>query len=116
MYGYVTNDLMKAVESFNTADMSRKSIMGHSMGGMGSLNLALKDQNPCNFKSCSAFAPISNPSFISDADKSKQWGYTAFTHYLGDDESTWKAWDPCENLKKFEKSLPMKITTGTVHH
>ena len=40
--------------------MSRQSIFGHSMGGHGALIMALR--NPQKYKSCSAFAPIVEPS------------------------------------------------------
>ena len=54
-------------------DMSRQGIFGHSMGGHGALILALR--NPKKYKSCSAFAPIVNPSKAT-------WSSEAFTKYI----------------------------------
>ena len=41
-------------------DLSRCSIMGHSMGGHGAITLGLR--NPERFRSISALAPISHAS------------------------------------------------------
>ena len=48
------------------------------MGGMGALNLALK--NPEHYKSVSVFAPVSRPLECP-------WGKKAFTNYLGSIEN-----------------------------
>ena len=86
MYSYIALELPRLIgEEFN-ADMSRQSIFGHSMGGHGALTIALK--NPDRFKSCSAFAPIVEPS---KAD----WSSGAFKHYLGEDETNWRQYDAC---------------------
>ncbi|MFH1553766.1 MAG: alpha/beta hydrolase-fold protein, partial [Pseudomonadota bacterium] len=68
------------------ADMARQGIFGHSMGGHGALTLALK--NPGRFQSCSAFAPIVQPSTAG-------WSRPAFEKYLGADEAAWRAYDAC---------------------
>ena len=86
MYSYIALELPRLIgEEFN-ADMSRQSIFGHSMGGHGALTIALK--NPDRFKSCSAFAPIVEPS---KAD----WSLGAFKRYLGEDETNWRQYDAC---------------------
>ena len=86
MYSYIALELPRLIgEEFN-ADMSRQSIFGHSMGGHGALTIALK--NPDRFKSCSAFAPIVEPS---KAD----WSSGAFKRYLGEDETNWREYDAC---------------------
>ncbi len=86
MYSYIALELPRLIgEEFN-ADMSRQSIFGHSMGGHGALTIALK--NPDRFKSCSAFAPIVEPS---KAD----WSAGAFKRYLGEDETNWREYDAC---------------------
>ena len=54
------------------------------MGGHGALICALK--NPGMYKSVSAFAPINNPVNCA-------WGEGFFGAYLGDDKSTWDAYD-----------------------
>ena len=48
--------------------------MGHSMGGHGALIMALNKPN--QYKSCSAFAPIVQPS-------TAEWSRPAFEKYLG---------------------------------
>ena len=60
MYSYVTEELPKLIAANFPADMARQSIFGHSMGGHGAMTIALK--HPDRFKSCSAFAPIVQPS------------------------------------------------------
>ena len=60
MYTYITEELPALVSQQFRLDMSRQGIFGHSMGGHGAMTIALK--NPDRFKSCSAFAPIVQPS------------------------------------------------------
>ncbi|BEI84361.1 hypothetical protein CcaverHIS002_0409650 [Cutaneotrichosporon cavernicola] len=74
MYDLVAKELPDVLSKAGLGlDMSRLSITGHSMGGHGALSLYLKD--PARFKSCSAFAPICNPSVVP-------WGQGAFSNYL----------------------------------
>ena len=40
-------------------------------------------KNPNKYRSCSAFAPIANPSNCN-------WGIKAFTNYIGADNENWK--------------------------
>jgi len=68
-------------------DPERVGIFGHSMGGHGALICALK--NPGKYKSVSAFAPICSPIRAP-------WGQKAFSRYLGEDPSPWKAYDATE--------------------
>ncbi|EGD77074.1 esterase D [Salpingoeca rosetta] len=91
MYEYITQELPSFVEQHLPALPAARSILGHSMGGLGALNLYLK--NPTQYKTVSAFSPICNP--INCA-----WGQKAFRGYLGDDEATWQAWDPCMLLSQ----------------
>ena len=55
MYSYITKELPLLVEKCFPVT-SRKSIMGHSMGGHGALVIGLK--NGQRFKAISAFSPI----------------------------------------------------------
>jgi S-formylglutathione hydrolase len=49
MYTYVTQELLEVVaEHFPALDLTRKGIFGHSMGGHGALQIALK--NPDAYK------------------------------------------------------------------
>lgn len=84
MYSYVTEGLPHLIAERFPADMSRQGIFGHSMGGHGALICALK--RPEIYRSCSAFAPIVNPS-------TADWSRNALQAYLGPDESHWRAYD-----------------------
>lgn len=89
MFDYVTEELPALVRNHLPIGPDQ-SIFGHSMGGHGALICALK--KPENYRSVSAFAPISNPSQCD-------WGRKAFTAYLGEDRKTWQAWDACELIR-----------------
>ena len=84
MYSYITKELPKIISDNFSVDMGKQGIMGHSMGGHGALTIALK--NSKNYTSCSAFAPIVQPS-------SAEWSKKAFQKYLGDDEGLWRQYD-----------------------
>lgn len=84
MYTYITKELPELIGKTFRADMTRQGIFGHSMGGHGALTIALK--HPDRFKSCSAFAPIVQPS-------TADWSRPAFEKYLGTDELTWRKYD-----------------------
>jgi S-formylglutathione hydrolase len=84
MYSYLTEELPSLLETALPADMTRQSILGHSMGGHGALTIGLK--HPGRYKAVSAFAPILAPSQCP-------WGRKAFSHYLGTDETAWRSYD-----------------------
>lgn len=84
MYSYITEELPALIAEHFPADRTRQSIFGHSMGGHGALTIALK--HPECYKSCSAFAPIVQPSTAG-------WSRPALEKYLGTDESAWRAYD-----------------------
>ncbi|CAN7301814.1 S-formylglutathione hydrolase [Rhizobium sp. LjRoot258] len=86
MYTYITEELPAHVSQHFRMDMSRQGIFGHSMGGHGAMTIALK--NPDRFKSCSAFAPIAEPS-------TADWSAPAFEKYLGPDPAAWRKYDAC---------------------
>lgn len=86
MFDYVSQELPGIVTTELQGDPKRLGVMGHSMGGHGALICALK--NPDVFRSCSAFAPISNPVNCP-------WGEKAFSGYLGPDRPEWGNWDAC---------------------
>ncbi|MDQ0305132.1 S-formylglutathione hydrolase [Ancylobacter polymorphus] len=99
MYSYIVDELTALVAAQFPADMSRQGIFGHSMGGHGALTLALK--HPDRFRSCSAFAPIVQPS-------TADWSRPALEKYLGTDESAWRAYDAValiEDGKRFPEFL-----------
>ena len=104
METYVKHELSELVfRSFNL-DQSRQGITGHSMGGMGALNLALKNQN--QFKSVSAFSPISNPT-------QSNWGRRQFEAYLGEETDEWKNYDPSILLESLGFQTKILIDQGT---
>jgi S-formylglutathione hydrolase len=91
MYSYVTKELPSVIgANFSSADMSRESIFGHSMGGHGALTIALK--NAERYKSVSAFAPIVAPIEVP-------WGQKALPRYLGENKESWKQYDSCELIR-----------------
>ena len=90
MYSYITEELPALVAEHFRVDMDRQGIFGHSMGGHGAMTIALK--NPDRFRSCSAFAPIVEPS-------TADWSMPAFEKYLGADKSAWRAYDACALVK-----------------
>jgi S-formylglutathione hydrolase len=99
MYSYVTKELPALIAENFRADMTRQGIFGHSMGGHGALTIALK--NADTFKSCSAFAPITNPS-------TADWSKGALGNYLGSDEAAWADYDAVrliENGARFPEVL-----------
>jgi len=86
MYTYITEELPAYVSQHFRMDMSRQGIFGHSMGGHGAMTIALK--HPDRFRSCSAFAPIVEPS-------TADWSIGAFEKYLGTDRAAWRQYDAC---------------------
>ncbi|PVE54568.1 S-formylglutathione hydrolase [Arthrobacter sp. TPD3018] len=84
MWSYVTEELPALIGAHFPADMSRQSIMGHSMGGHGALTIGLRHAD--RFKAVSVFAPIVAPSQVP-------WGEKALGGYLGADRAAWRAHD-----------------------
>lgn len=104
MYDYVTDELPALIEAHFPVSTHR-AISGHSMGGHGALVAALRQ--PERYRSVSAFSPISHPSHCP-------WGQKAFTAYLGDDPTAWRAWDSCELLSCYEgQPLPTRVDVGS---
>lgn len=84
METHILDELSGLIAAHFAADMTRQAIMGHSMGGHGALTFALK--HPDRFASCSAFAPIVQPS-------TADWSRPALEKYLGEDEAAWRRYD-----------------------
>jgi S-formylglutathione hydrolase len=80
MESYLMQELWMQVGQQLPVDIQRLGLMGHSMGGHGTLTLALRHEGV--FKSLSALAPICAPTQCP-------WGRKAFAGYLGSDESQW---------------------------
>ncbi|MDB5524799.1 MAG: fghA [Rhizobium sp.] len=103
MYTYITQELPELIgKSFRT-DMSRQGITGHSMGGHGALTIALK--HPDRFRSCSAFAPIVQPS-------TADWSVPAFEKYLGGDQLTWRKYDAVSLIEDGARFPELLIDQG----
>lgn len=90
MYTYLSQELPEFIANHFSVDKDRCGILGHSMGGHGALVIGLR--NPDQFKSISAFAPIS--SLIH-----APWGIKALTNYLGEKEQNWAQYDAYYLLK-----------------
>lgn len=84
MFSYISQELPAVVAAHFPLRMDRQGIFGHSMGGHGALIMALRHSD--RFHSCSALAPITNPSAV-------EMPATSFSRYLGPDRSAWRAYD-----------------------
>lgn len=84
MYTYITKELPDLVFSEFALERDAQGITGHSMGGHGALTIAMN--NPDQYQSVSAFAPIANPT-------GSDWGQKQLTAYLGEDKAKWQAHD-----------------------
>jgi S-formylglutathione hydrolase len=104
MYDYVARELVTVVNANLPVDPKRKSISGHSMGGHGALTVGLR--NAAEYRSISAFAPISSSS-------KSAWGRQALTAYLGADESTWREYDACEVIRRHPSRHKLLVDQGT---
>ena len=104
MYDYVTKELPALLEANLPLLAGIKSISGHSMGGHGALICALK--NPASYKSVSAFSPICNPVNCG-------WGAGCFDVYLGEDASTWLAYDATALVDAGARVVDILIDQGT---
>jgi len=104
MYSYITGELPDIIAEHFNVNPSRQSIFGHSMGGHGALTIALK--NPGKYRSCSAFAPIVQPT-------TAEWSRTALDAYLGPDEAAWRAYDACALIEDGRRFPEFLIDQGT---
>ena len=84
MFSYISDELPSLIKSNFSVNINQQGIMGHSMGGHGALILALNF--PEKYKSCSAFAPIVQPT-------TADWSIKAYERYLGKDENAWRKYD-----------------------
>ncbi len=91
MYSHVAEELPALMAKSFPADISRSSVLGHSMGGHGALTLALK--HPDLYRAVSAFAPIVAPMQVP-------WGEKAFSRFLGSNRGLWAQYDACELVTK----------------
>lgn len=104
MRDYIEKELPKLIGENFPADMSRQSIMGHSMGGHGALTTGLR--NPETFKAVSAFAPIVAPLQCP-------WGEKALTGYIGPDKSDWREYDAVALIEDGARLPDLLVDQGT---
>jgi S-formylglutathione hydrolase len=103
MYSYVTRELPQLVAENLPAMTAATGIFGHSMGGHGALTIALK--NPGQYRSLSAFAPISAPMQCP-------WGRKALTNYLGPDQAQWRDYDASDLMARKAFPTPILVDQG----
>ncbi len=104
MRDYIETELPDVIgRELPYADLSRQSIMGHSMGGHGALTVGLR--NPKRFKAVSAFAPINSTINCP-------WGQKAMAGYLGDDQSKWEDYDACALIKNGARLPDILVDQG----
>ena len=104
MWSYVTEELPALVAREFPVDLGRQGIFGHSMGGHGALTIALN--HPERFRSCSAFAPIVQPSTAG-------WSKPALTKYLGADEAAWRRHDATALIEDGRRFPEFLVDQGT---
>ncbi|KAL7417652.1 esterase D [Mrakia frigida] len=107
MYELITEELPRVLEGEKeiNVDNSRVSLTGHSMGGHGSLSIYLKSKAG-TYKSCSAFAPITNPTACP-------WGTKAFAGYLSSPSTEGPSHDATLLLPNVAFSPKILIDYGT---
>jgi S-formylglutathione hydrolase len=103
MWTYVTEELPALVVGEFPVDGYRQAITGHSMGGHGALTVAL--DNPDQFRSVSAFAPIVAPSQVP-------WGQKALGGYLGDDPAAWRKHDAVAMIEDGARVPELLVDVG----
>jgi len=107
MATHVAVELPQVIEAAGLPiDFRRQSIFGHSMGGHGALTLYLASKTK-QYRSASAFSPITNPSECA-------WGKKAFNGYLqgGITEGRSK-YDATELISKSKDPVHILIDYGT---
>ena len=104
MYSYITEELPALIAREFPADMARQGIFGHSMGGHGALTMALR--HPGRFKSCSAFAPIVQPTTAG-------WSKPALEKYLGPDERAWRQYDTTALIEDGHRFAEFLVDQGS---
>ncbi|WP_237476789.1 S-formylglutathione hydrolase [Lichenibacterium dinghuense] len=104
MRAYLEGELPELLGDALPLDMGRQGISGHSMGGHGSLTMALRD--PDRFRAVSAFSPIVSPMNCP-------WGEKALSRYLGADRAAWRAYDACALIADGARLPEILVEQGT---
>ena len=103
MWTYITEELPALVAAEFPADMTRQSILGHSMGGHGALTIGLT--YPERYRAISAFAPIVAPSLAP-------WGEKALGGYLGEDRTIWRRHDAVALIEDGARAEALLVDQG----
>jgi len=103
MRSYIAEELPALIAEHFPGDMTRQSIMGHSMGGHGALTLGLS--HPDRFRAVSAFAPIVAPSQVP-------WGEKALGGYLGADRAAWRRHDAVALIEDGARAPALLVDQG----
>lgn len=88
MFRYITDELPALVRQHFA--IKKLGLCGHSMGGHGTLTIALK--KPKLFQSLSVLAPVCTPS-------QSGWGQDGLRAYFGDNPAEWAKHDAVELMK-----------------
>ena len=103
MYDYITKELPGIISNNFKLSNTKIGIFGHSMGGGGAIQCALKNKF---YKSISAISPICSLNFSSFAKD-------MFVNYLNSNQDELNIYDPIKLLYKSEKKIDnIKIDVG----
>jgi len=103
MWSYIRQELPGVIAEHFPADISRQSILGHSMGGHGALTIALS--HPDRYRAASAFSPIVAPSQVP-------WGIKALGGYLGNNKGAWRKHDTVALIEDGARFSDLLIDCG----
>lgn len=104
MYDYVSQELPALIRKHFSVDPDRGAISGHSMGGHGALLVGLR--NPGDYRSISAFAPISSAH-------QSEWGTRALEAFLGPYGPSWDLYDASKVVSSMSEAPPILIDQGS---
>tara|TARA_Y100001970_G_scaffold207716_1_gene253127 strand:- start:306 stop:1133 length:828 start_codon:yes stop_codon:yes gene_type:complete len=103
MYDYITKELPDIIAKNFKFSNSKVGICGHSMGGGGAIQCALKNDL---YKSVSAFSPICSL-------KKSSFAKDMFFNYLNNNEEELNLYDPIQLIKHSKKKFTdIKIDVG----
>tara|TARA_Y100000741_G_scaffold222717_1_gene169933 strand:+ start:518 stop:1342 length:825 start_codon:yes stop_codon:yes gene_type:complete len=103
MYDYICKELIEIIRNNFNFNKSKIGIFGHSMGGGGAIQCAIKNKEL--FKSISAFSPICSLSKSSFAS-------LAIKEYLNNNSETINLYDPLYLIENSESIEKIKIDVG----
>jgi len=92
MYSYISKELPEVIRAnFSSISTGKFGIVGHSMGGNGTIVVGLR--NPNLFSSLSLLSPSCNPT---------SWGQEIiFSKFLGTNSEMWNQYDACHVVREY---------------